>query len=119
MDNSGQKPLCVPGFGGMSLYHELNIECRFADAASGWEQRPALTAPELAMMQLMNDLTDKRDWYIGIFNDEIVAKWREEAFETQEKIETHKTLGMRRISVKTWNWCVMELRDKALMVEEN
>jgi hypothetical protein len=52
MDNSGRKPLSVPGFGGMSIYHELSDDERFADALTGWEQKPALTAPEMAMLQL-------------------------------------------------------------------
>lgn len=31
------------------------------------------------MMDVMEKLTDKEDWHIKVFNDEIVAKWREEA----------------------------------------
>lgn len=119
MDNSGQRPLCVPGFGGMSLYYECNVEDGFANAVSGWEQEPAITAPEFAMLQLMNDLTDKHNWHMDIFNNETVAKWREETFETQESIRTHNLLGMRRISAKAWDWSVMELRDKVLMYKKN
>jgi hypothetical protein len=35
----------------------------------------------------MRNLTDKRDWNIDVFNDEIVAKWREEAFKAQDDAE--------------------------------
>jgi hypothetical protein len=119
MDNSGQRPLSVPGFGGRSLYEELGVDDRFADAVSGWEQRPALTAPEMAMLQLMSDLTDKRDWNIDVFNDDIVAKWREETFKAQEDAEVRMALRMRLISGRAWGWCIMELRDKASMFEED
>jgi hypothetical protein len=34
---------------------------------------------ELAMMSIMDCLTDKEDWQKKVFDDEIVSKWREEA----------------------------------------
>lgn len=34
---------------------------------------------ELAMMAIMDRLTDKEDWHKKVFNDGIVSKWREEA----------------------------------------
>jgi hypothetical protein len=34
---------------------------------------------ELAMMDIMEKLTDKEDWNKKVFDDGIVAKWREEA----------------------------------------
>lgn len=73
MDNSGRGPLLVPGFGGMSIYYELSDE-RFADAVTGWKQKLALTAPEMAILQLMSDLTDKSGWNVDVFDDTIVAK---------------------------------------------
>ena len=36
---------------------------------------------EVAMMMIMDRLTDKKDWHIKVFDDEIVAKWRAEAME--------------------------------------
>ncbi|KFY84866.1 hypothetical protein V500_08929 [Pseudogymnoascus sp. VKM F-4518 (FW-2643)] len=96
MDNSGQRPLLVPGFGGMSIYHELGVDERFADTITGWEQKPAITAPEMAMLQLMSDLTDKSDWNVDVFNNAIVAKWREETFKAQEAKAQEEELKMRR-----------------------
>ncbi|KFY87391.1 hypothetical protein V500_06984 [Pseudogymnoascus sp. VKM F-4518 (FW-2643)] len=78
MDNSGQGPLRVSGFGGTSLYHELSMEDRFADNLCGWMQDPGLTVPEMAMLQLMSDLTDRDNWHTDILRDGIAAKWREE-----------------------------------------
>lgn len=34
---------------------------------------------ELAMMSIMDGLTDKEDWHTKVFNEEIVSKWRAEA----------------------------------------
>ncbi|OBT47266.1 hypothetical protein VE00_03432 [Pseudogymnoascus sp. WSF 3629] len=118
MDNSGRGPLLVPGFGGMSIYYELSDE-RFADTVTGWEQKPALTAPEMAMLQLMSDLTDKSGWNVDVFNDTIVTKWREETFKAQEARAQEEELKMRVISERAWDWCILELRDKALTFDED
>jgi hypothetical protein len=34
---------------------------------------------ELAMMSIMDRLTDKEDWQKKVFDDEVVSRWREEA----------------------------------------
>ena len=34
---------------------------------------------EVAMMLVMDRLTDKSDWHVKVFNDEIAEKWRQEA----------------------------------------
>lgn len=38
-----------------------------------------LTVREVAMMNIMDRLTDKEDWHKKVFDEQIVAKWREEA----------------------------------------
>jgi len=38
-----------------------------------------LPVRELAMMHIMDQLTDKKDWEKKVFDDTIVSKWREEA----------------------------------------
>jgi hypothetical protein len=42
---------------------------------------PSATLPvrELAMMHIMDRLTDKKDWNKKVFDEEIVARWRAEA----------------------------------------
>jgi hypothetical protein len=35
---------------------------------------------ELAMMSVMETLTDKDDWHKKVFDEKILAKWREEAY---------------------------------------
>lgn len=38
-----------------------------------------LPVREVAMMGVMNSLTDKKDWHKKVFDEAIVEKWREEA----------------------------------------
>ncbi|RFU81038.1 hypothetical protein TARUN_1131 [Trichoderma arundinaceum] len=108
LDNSGHTPLQVPGFGGLPISYELDPKTRFCHGMQEFKQTPAVTARELAMVAVMNTLTDKPEWHDGIFNDNIVANWREEAFATTPLM-----------SDKAWNWCLNELRDKAVYFREN
>ncbi|RFU26273.1 hypothetical protein B7463_g10067, partial [Scytalidium lignicola] len=103
MDNSGCRPLQVPGFGGIPIDYVLKCEDRFAHGIKDWRQVPAVTARELAMVAVMNTLTDKPEWHVDIFNDQIVANWCAESV-------TRTPL----ISEKAWVWCLNELRDKAV-----
>lgn len=99
-DNTGDGQLKVPGF--CYDYHfELDFQARFRHGANDFTQRPRLTAREVAMLGVMNALTDKPDWHKKVFDDEIVAKWKQEA------------CAVHLISEMAWNWCLAELRDKA------
>ncbi|TGO51359.1 hypothetical protein BOTNAR_0359g00090 [Botryotinia narcissicola] len=104
-DNSGQGPSKVPGHGDIFLLSELPKSSRFHqgsdDWEEAWEQKPRLTARELAMIGLTNLLTDMPNWHIDVFNDKDTAIWHEIAM--KDKL----------ISVKAWEWCLAELRDKA------
>lgn len=106
--NSGRGPLQVPGFGGIPIHYELPPDARFAHGNEEWRQAPAVTARELAMLAMMNQITDHHDWHVHVFNDEIVAQWRDEAFQVT-----------KLMSEKAWDWCVEELRDKAAYFREN
>ncbi|EHK18986.1 uncharacterized protein TRIVIDRAFT_204382 [Trichoderma virens Gv29-8] len=102
MDNTGHGPLRVPGFGDMPLEEKLRCEQRFAHGFEEWQQMPAVTVRELAMVAVMNTLTDKPGWHIDIFNEDIATEWRKEAF-----------AATPLMSEKAWAWCIAELRDKA------
>ncbi|KAF2495402.1 hypothetical protein BU16DRAFT_389520 [Lophium mytilinum] len=105
--NDGEEPISVPGFGlPIDWTKGWNDEDKFAHGASSWQQNPRLTVRELAMLKVMEALTDKPEWTRKVFDDTIVAKWREEA------------LQMPLISEKAWDWCLLELRDKARFYEE-
>jgi hypothetical protein len=107
LDNSGRGPLQVPGFNSIPIHYELKSEDRFAHGEREWRQTPGVTAREQAMVDLMNKLTDKPGWHVDVFNDEIVDKWRENAFKT-----------CPLMSEKAWSWCLAELRDKAIYFTE-
>jgi hypothetical protein len=53
-----------------------------------------LPVREVAMMLIMDQLTDKPDWHKKVFDDDIVAKWRKEALEYPDKLLwRHATAG--------------------------
>lgn len=75
----------------MQDYPGLGLDLRFAPKdnrgfypigahgscrASGSDPVPVR---ELAMMSVMDRLTDKPDWHKKVFDEEIVSKWRKEA----------------------------------------
>jgi Protein of unknown function (DUF4246) len=78
--NNCHEPLLVPGFNDLPIYLELPREERFTHGSGEWVQEPNVTARELVMLSLMNDLTDRPDWASKIFDSQILSRWREEAF---------------------------------------
>jgi len=60
------------------------------------------------MVGVMNAVTEEPAWQVNIFNDQIVACWREGAF-------TMTPL----ITEKAWELCIAELRDKAVHFDKN
>ncbi|KAL7944157.1 hypothetical protein V8C42DRAFT_327860 [Trichoderma barbatum] len=80
---------------------------------------------EVAMMLLMDKLTDKPNWHEKVFDEAIVQKWRQEA-RTQsesglfsrimeEKVHFHSIPQpqSRIISDEAFEFCIAELRNKA------
>ncbi|CAG7957101.1 unnamed protein product [Penicillium olsonii] len=93
-------PLNVPGF------HELPVNVllahdEFATGVSEW-WASVLTFKELAMLRLINTITDRPDWHRHIFDPRVVTQWREDAAASSSLIND-----------KTWDWCLKELQDKA------
>lgn len=77
---------------------------RFAHGMFDWALENRVTARELAMLRVMNSITDRPGWETGVFNDEVAASW---------KAEVVGGAGEWLISAKAWDWCLRELRDKA------
>jgi hypothetical protein len=48
-----------------------------------------LPVHELAMMNIMDRLTDKPDWEKKVFDEGIVAKWKKEAMEVDDEVWEH------------------------------
>ncbi|EPE36492.1 hypothetical protein GLAREA_08655 [Glarea lozoyensis ATCC 20868] len=124
MNNGAGAPLKCPGFGDLPVYHEIDLVEGFNDGAAGWEQTPRLTARELAMLSIMNHVTDTKDWHLNIFDVEKVEEWRHDAsFSALDfTIDEHRMTewgektgpAMPLVSEKTWEWCLAELKDKAV-----
>ncbi|RFU79345.1 hypothetical protein TARUN_2881 [Trichoderma arundinaceum] len=80
---------------------------------------------EVAMMLLMESLTDKPNWHEKVFDEGIVQKWREEAMTQPENglfsrimegkwyTEDIPLPKSRIISEKAFEFCIAELRNKA------
>ncbi|KAF8647080.1 hypothetical protein AX16_006914 [Volvariella volvacea WC 439] len=64
---------------------------------------PPLMLREIAMLQIMNLITDKPEWDKKVFNDEIVSKWKEEALAD----------SAQSITPAMMEWCIHELRYRA------
>ncbi|KAI0429081.1 hypothetical protein F5Y09DRAFT_311426 [Xylaria sp. FL1042] len=84
---------------------------------------PLMQVREVAMMHIMDRLTDKIDWHKKVFDDEIVAQWRAEALaypdEVLWKLAANNTddpsiVPTRGImSGNAFDYCIQELRGKA------
>ncbi|KUI66951.1 hypothetical protein VM1G_01933 [Cytospora mali] len=96
-----------------------------------------LPVREVAMMSIMDRLTDKKDWHKKVFDDAILEKWREEAMAIPDeefmKIAAapqslwSSTTGWRKnnppkvkdiMSKDAFDYCIQELRSKARHFEE-
>lgn len=65
-----------------------------------WKQE-RLSSSELAMIRLMNDLTEKENWQTDVFNFPIMKSWKVLALSTY--FTDHEL----------WDWCLFELMEKA------
>ncbi|KAK3339955.1 hypothetical protein B0T25DRAFT_365827 [Lasiosphaeria hispida] len=94
-------------------------------------QTELLQIREIAMLNLMDRLTDKPNWHEKLFDDQIVAKWRDEALAQPEDAlyaqiieDRHgdKELPLptraRIISPASFDFCISELRGKAAYFRE-
>jgi len=108
-DPNDGKPIRVPGFGGCPLDFDMSMldNVQFSHGANYWRQDPRLTARELAMLRVMDALTDKPDWHGKVKNPEIISKWHAEA------------MAMPLMSEQTWAWITEEMRDKAGFYEQH
>ncbi|KAF8864890.1 hypothetical protein BDZ45DRAFT_613502 [Acephala macrosclerotiorum] len=78
------------------------------DLSDGYISLPLTTLREFAMLEIMDWLTDKPNWYEKVFDDKIVQKWKEEAMATEG----------RDVSQKMVDWIIEELRYKAGIFKE-
>ncbi|KAF4167591.1 hypothetical protein CNMCM6936_004855 [Aspergillus lentulus] len=98
-------PLKVPGFHDIPIDVELPQD-QFAAGIQDW-RGTILTAKELAMLDLINTITERPNWHLRIFQQEEIALWREDALSSSSLIKG-----------PTWSWCLKELQDKAREFEK-
>ena len=67
-----------PGFGLPLRYNGGDYPIGAHGSCTG-SQSDLIPVRELAMMDIMEKLTEKEDWNKKVFDEEIVAKWRKEA----------------------------------------
>lgn len=56
-----------------------------AEGVQGGTETELLYIRELAMMDMMEKLTDKPNWHKKIFDEKVVAKWRQEALDVPDQ----------------------------------
>ncbi|KAF9893523.1 hypothetical protein FE257_010835 [Aspergillus nanangensis] len=93
-------PLQVPGLHGLPI-NVLLPHNQFATGVDDWKA-PILTVKELAILHLINNITDRPHWNRAIFDQNVIAQWREDALASSSLMND-----------KTWDWCLQELQDKA------
>lgn len=103
-DNTGDVPLKIPGLG-CRIDAEPNRKDRFRHGIDDFRQ-DRLVAREIAMLAVMDAITDKPAWHEKVFNEAIVEKWRVEA------------LAMPLISPLAWEWCLRELREMTTFLKK-
>ncbi|KAH6979175.1 hypothetical protein EDB82DRAFT_247320 [Fusarium venenatum] len=128
---SESTPTLYPGLGLDLRYHDqdrndiypigIHYNCYGADSEM-------LLVREVAMMIVMNQLTEKPDWHLKVFNETIAEKWIEEALalpveplyddivppKKYNYTEKLKTILDR----KCLEYCIKELRAKAKFFEK-
>ncbi|CAI7587104.1 unnamed protein product [Penicillium bialowiezense] len=108
MNNDGYGPIMVPGFNAIPLNYELAPEARFAHGLDDYRHTNRLTKREMAMLRLMLHVTEQPGWDLAVLDvDETrLTQWLRDAKEGVEGF---------LISTAAWDWCLAELRDKAMI----
>lgn len=100
-NNSGG-PLHVPGLN-VGINFERPSYTQFSHGFGLWRQE-RLSEAEIAVLHLINSLTDKKDWHVNINDFSVCQTWREEAFTSR--------LAHFPMSTMLWEWCLFEMRMK-------
>ncbi|KAK2007608.1 hypothetical protein LZ32DRAFT_632174 [Colletotrichum eremochloae] len=109
-DDGDIGPLIRPGFG-----RDLKATPgdTFPSAIVDW-RASTLTWLELAMLWFMEQITNKPDWHVKVFNQDIVSKWKTEVMAVDW---TALHLEHAQFNDAMFAWCLAELREKAKLYE--
>jgi hypothetical protein len=83
------------------------------DGDGGWKA-VTLLIREVCMLKLMEDLTNKPDWWDKVNDPEIVARWKAEAL----AMDWHAYLTYGDFTENMVDHCLAELRRKAVLYQE-
>ncbi|KAM3455720.1 hypothetical protein MY3296_002138 [Beauveria thailandica] len=97
--NNTGGPRHIPGIH-VAINFERHPNIQFSHGFGLWKQE-RLTLAELAMLRLMNDLTEEENWQSKVFDFSVVQRW--------------KALALSRYFTnhELWDWCLFELMNKA------
>ncbi|KAF5011169.1 hypothetical protein FDECE_2694, partial [Fusarium decemcellulare] len=128
---------------GVGRYPGLGLDLRYHDQNEGRDRgdmfpigihancfgsdSEMLLIREVAMMIVMDRLTDKPNWHVKVFDDNVTAKWTEEALaipveSLYSDIVEYKRRGPKRLKTildrGCLEYCIKELRAKAKFFEK-
>lgn len=95
----------APGFG--LKVDGKDARPRFPNAISGWRSN-GVPVREQRMLAFIDRISDKPNWETKVFDETILAKWREEASARPEDLN-----GDVVLSEEMFDFCIKELQDKA------
>ncbi|PKS12302.1 hypothetical protein jhhlp_001602 [Lomentospora prolificans] len=104
--SEGDQVLKVPGFG-LDVTSDTPGMKYPSAIKQGWLSN-GVTLREKRMLAFIDSITDKPNWESKVFDDAIVAKWREEASAQPAELG-----GDPVLSEKMFDFCINELKDKA------
>lgn len=129
INNTGHGKLQVPGFGDIPVDYELPIGERFAHGVMEMHNVAALpgragrlTFPEVMMLRVMEQVTDKLNWEHDVFDESITTQWYTDLLSDWRARRYSKpywdvSIDMDLVTSRMWEWCIMELRDKAVQFQ--
>ncbi|KAI8216357.1 hypothetical protein K4K53_010182 [Colletotrichum sp. SAR 10_77] len=109
-DDGELNKLVRPGFG---LGVNAMPKKMFPSAVLDWTAI-TLTYSELAIMWFIEQITNKPDWHVKVFNDDIAAKWKAEVMAVD-----WASVGLKyaHFDDDMFEWSLEELRQKAKLYE--
>ncbi|KAK1674631.1 hypothetical protein BDP55DRAFT_694680 [Colletotrichum godetiae] len=111
--NDGEiAPLIRPGFG--KLFWDMpDDDAAFPSAVQEWKAA-TMTWAEIAILWFVEKITNKPDWHVKVFNEEIVAKWKQEVMAVDWRAAG---LEYAYFDEDLFKFALAELREKATLYE--
>ncbi|KAF2477715.1 uncharacterized protein BDR25DRAFT_275066 [Lindgomyces ingoldianus] len=106
--------ITLPGFGlpvnTLTQWSREGENTRFPHAIADWFSSDGVSVRERRMLEFMTQITDKPEWTRKVFDEAIIAKWKEEAIRWDDSLPEN---GDWWLSETMFECCMLELREKA------